>query len=105
MKTKLVVLLFGAFLSFSAVAQNKPQFLGDRHVARGVQCQVCHGDKISAQLKEDDQRHEPCVQCHGFYDKVAQKNGTGKSRGDESTQSARWELAVHYVPQRSQAKR
>lgn len=73
MNTKLVVLLFGALLSFSAVAQDKPQYLGDRHVARGVQCQVCHGDKISAQLKEDDQRHEPCVQCHGFYDQVAKK--------------------------------
>ena len=48
-------------------------FLGDRHVERGLQCAVCHGDQVSGKLPEDRDRHEHCVKCYGFYDQVAKK--------------------------------
>lgn len=72
---KLLFCLSLLVLAASANAQDaqKGKFLGDRHVQRGVQCAVCHGEKVSGQLPEDQEKHEPCVKCHGFYDKVAAK--------------------------------
>lgn len=61
-------------LSLSVCGQDSGKFLADRHVARGLNCASCHGTKPpAAQLPEDKERHEPCVACHGFYDKVAKK--------------------------------
>lgn len=73
MKTLLAAIL-GTLVMSMAAAQTTPQYLADRHVARGVQCAACHGqDAPKAALPEDKDRHEPCVACHGFYDKVAQR--------------------------------
>ncbi|MGN1208932.1 MAG: cytochrome c3 family protein [Duodenibacillus sp.] len=71
MKT-LSVFFIGLCLSVGVYAAPAQKFLGDRHVERGVACPMCHGQGTpKAQLPEDSQKHEPCVQCHGFYDKVA----------------------------------
>lgn len=68
----LSTLVLGAALSFSVSAADAQKFLGDRHVERGLACTACHGsDAPKAQLPEDSNKHEPCVMCHGFYDKVA----------------------------------
>lgn len=75
MKQLFVALLFGlACLSSSAQQAQDNKFLADRHVARGQQCVVCHGQNApSANLPLDGNKHQPCVQCHGFYDVVAKK--------------------------------
>ncbi len=53
--------------------QEQTKFLGDRHVERGVTCDKCHGATPSDTLPIDDQHHQPCVQCHGFYDVVVKR--------------------------------
>lgn len=59
-------------LSLNAQAQ-EGKFLADRHGARGITCVQCHQDVTKGTLKVDKERHEACVACHGWYDKVAQK--------------------------------
>jgi fumarate reductase flavoprotein subunit len=74
MHKTLLSLALGCLVSTLALAQaNEPsKFLGDRHVAKGMNCQTCHIEN-SKELKNDGAKHEICVQCHGFYDKVAEK--------------------------------
>ncbi len=56
-----------------AAAPDGGGFLADRHAARGVKCEVCHSDVAKGTMKLDANRHEACVQCHGWYDEVAKK--------------------------------
>lgn len=76
MMTKtLLATLLGVSLAMSAVAadQGKTKYLADRHVERGVTCVQCHSDVAKGTMKEDKDRHEACVACHGWYDAVAAK--------------------------------
>lgn len=43
------------------------------HVAKGLPCTSCHVKDGSAELKIDDQKHEACVGCHGWYDAVSKR--------------------------------
>ena len=49
MKTLLAAIL-GTLVMSMAAAQTTPQYLADRHVARGVQCAACHGQDLPRQL-------------------------------------------------------
>ena len=62
--------LMGASVSVNA-AEGK--FLADRHVAKGLPCTSFHVKDGSAELKIDDQKHEACVGCHGWYDAVSKR--------------------------------
>ena len=59
MKTLLAAIL-GTLVMSLAAAQTTPQYLADRHVARGVQCQQCHG--ANNEVKDPDKTQ--CIVCH-----------------------------------------
>lgn len=61
-----------AMLAGTASAAEGP-FLADRHAQRGINCTQCHGPAGMGKMMEDADRHEACVACHGWYDKVAAK--------------------------------
>ncbi len=67
--------VLGACLAFGAAAAEQAQtkYLADRHGARSIGCEMCHSDVAKGTVKEDKERHEACVACHGWYDKVAAK--------------------------------
>lgn len=66
------VMIFG--VAFNLPAAN---YLADRHMAKGMTCTSCHEAKNSAKLKMIDAgKHEICVQCHGFYDRLVEKTNT-----------------------------
>lgn len=65
--------LFSAMVS----AQQSQPPLADRHVTKGMQCEACHISQGSPALKMNDQKQEPCVGCHGWYDAVGQKTQKG----------------------------
>ena len=74
-KINSLVLLF-TFLCFSNVvfsSASNNSFLGDRHCSRGVSCEACHGDSKSGEMLLDNEQHEACVACHGWYDQIAEK--------------------------------
>ncbi len=71
---KLLVCTLGALAALSlSAAQAQGKFLADRHADRGVKCETCHSDVAKGTMKLDKDRHEACVQCHGWYDAVAEK--------------------------------
>ena len=73
-KTVLTGVLVAAFTATAIAADG---FLADRHGAKGVKCVMCHVTATGGKLKMvDDGKHEVCVQCHGFYDKVVQLTET-----------------------------
>ena len=61
--------LLAAMFSCSAFAADAPKMGADKHVAKGVACQTCHGTDLNCHLM-----HEPpedyCAQCHKFNFKV-----------------------------------
>lgn len=58
-----------ALCGFHAVQAGQVQYGADRHAARGVTCQMCHG----ADMKSPEFPEEPvCVRCHNKA-QVAQK--------------------------------
>ena len=65
-----VLFSLGAFGISTASAD---EFLADRHAKYGLPCTACHVENGSPKLKIDDQKHEACVGCHGWYDEVAKK--------------------------------
>ena len=72
---KILASVLGVVLALgvcSARAQTT-KFLADRHAGYGVKCDACHTDAAKGTLKIDKDRHEACVQCHGWYDAVAAK--------------------------------
>lgn len=68
-----LVTALAASLTAINVSASDAKFLANRHVARGVTCEQCHTDVAKGTLKIDKNRYEACVQCHGWYDKVAAK--------------------------------
>ena len=64
-------LVLGAVWAQTGFAAEK--FLADRHAERGIKCEVCHDPSAPTKMKEDANRHEACVQCHGFYDAVVKR--------------------------------
>ena len=73
-KTVLTGVLVAAFTATAIAADG---FLADRHGAKGVKCEMCHVTATGGKLKMvDEGKHEVCVQCHGFYDKVVQLTET-----------------------------
>ena len=53
--------------SLTFTAEQKTQFLADRHVARGVQCVSCHTQTPPSELIKQDK----CLACHESYEKIA----------------------------------
>lgn len=74
MKKTLLTLCLAAFgaLTVASAAQAE-EFLADRHEKKGIECTACHVKAGKPELKIDDQKHEACVGCHGWYDEVAKK--------------------------------
>lgn len=73
-KTVLTGVLVAAFTATAIAADG---FLAGRHGAKGVKCEMCHVTATGGKLKMvDEGKHEVCVQCHGFYDKVVQLTET-----------------------------
>ena len=71
---KLLACTLGVLLAFGVCSvQAQTKFLADRHVERGLNCESCHTDAAKGTLKIDKDRHEACVQRHGWYDAVAEK--------------------------------
>lgn len=44
--------------------------LAERHMAKGMKCEVCHSDVTKGAIILDGKRHEICVSCHGWYDQL-----------------------------------
>lgn len=74
MSTKTWLFLAAAFAMVTqTVAAADGPFLADRHTKMGMKCDACHVSMGNPKLKIDDQKHEACVTCHGFYDAVSAK--------------------------------
>ena len=59
-KTLLVSLSLASLIAFSSAGAAE-KFGSDRHVARGVQCQTCHGPDMKNIEYPDE---TTCVKCH-----------------------------------------
>lgn len=57
----LLVLLLALIASTSLSAQEAQKFGADKHVAKGVTCQTCHGEDLK-NINYPDK--ETCTQCH-----------------------------------------
>lgn len=68
-----VLLWLAAFALMGQSCYAADGFLADRHAGLGLQCDSCHVANGNPALKLDDQRHEACVACHGWYDVVSAK--------------------------------
>ena len=67
----LTLTLLAPFFFLNVVtAAEVNNFLADRHVSRGIQCQSCHTE--SGKLKEYKE-FGICSSCHGDYDAVIKK--------------------------------
>ncbi len=73
LKHWLVVASLGLLCAVQAEAQTATKFLADRHVAKGINCMMCHDDVKKGTIKLNEKKHEACTQCHGWYDQVAKK--------------------------------
>jgi len=60
-KTSLLVVLLSLASSVSLYAQEAPKFGADKHVAKGVTCQTCHGEDPK-NINYPDK--EVCIRCH-----------------------------------------
>jgi fumarate reductase flavoprotein subunit len=49
-------------------SQTKP-FLGERHVANGLECSACHGEGE----KKDPVKSDKCLTCHTSFEEVAKQ--------------------------------
>ena len=67
---------FGSLMIFGALGANAQTqgFLADRHAARNITCQSCHG----AQEPTLTSMKDSCLACHGSYAELAQKTSGGK---------------------------
>lgn len=70
LKAALLSLLVAGTMTAFAAGDN--HFLADRHVARGVACASCHGDKAPQSGATVDVK-KSCETCHGDIDKVAER--------------------------------
>lgn len=59
-KTLLVSLSLASLIAFSSAGAAE-KFGSDRHVARGVQCQTCHGPDLKNIEYPDE---NTCIKCH-----------------------------------------
>ena len=53
--------LLAAMFSCSAFAADAPKMGADKHVAKGVACQTCHGTDLK---NPNLPKEETCTQCH-----------------------------------------
>jgi hypothetical protein len=80
------VLAVGAFFGFMALAsaEEKQQFLSDKHQSKGLNCNSCHRESPPKVNVPTD----TCLKCHGDYAKLAEKtiklerNPHGSHEGD-----------------------
>ena len=72
----LVMAIYTLVPDFSkqAYAQEKGQFLADRHQAKGMNCASCHQESPPAASVPP----EACMKCHGNAEKLAEKTSAVK---------------------------
>ncbi len=73
----------------AATAQNKKNFLADRHGEKGTSCSACHKESPPGEAVPT----AVCLGCHGPYAKLAERTGKeeinphGSHQGDQTCES------------------
>ena len=66
MKTKISLMLAAALWFATSVSSAAP--LAQRHVERGVKCEMCHATQPPKTVKQDQ-----CLKCHSSYEALAKR--------------------------------
>ena len=70
---KILLAAAAALVSVTAVHAADVKYLADRHVARGMTCEMCHTKDMKVKPSTKYEDLDVCTDCHGDYAAMIKK--------------------------------